>query len=294
MLHQVVPLASVDKVKRGDVKAQTLFKNCFNVLDGTDAPDVAIRELNQKLVISFENTRTSKTELYRAIDQSIPGIIQDDTLSPPDTLTEDEKSYLFQGYKLYQVVDENVSVADIDDASKAKLIAQVDLKDSVTVLTNFVYDDFLVAYVPTQKTDNVNAGLKQTFEISQDMFSLKALSNNRPYYFMAVAYAYNGYRPFDGLAPDELKSQKTPYLQGRKNVKVYSGIPHRPDHYNGGTVLNSEYGDGLIVTRIEGTGNGGNSLDLSQASVDEIMSGAPHRAVNPVYRQAGSYQCVDL
>ncbi len=281
------PLASVGVVKRGDVKAQSLFRNCFGVLDGPDAPDVAIRELNQKLVLSFEDTRTTKTELYKAIDQSIPNVVIDeinDTTSVADTLSEDEKSYHFQGYKLYQVSDPNVSVSDIDDPSKAKLIAQVDLKDSVGILVNYEFSDFLGAYVPTQKTIEGDQGLKQTFEISNDLFTLKSLSNNKPYYFMSISYAYNNYRPFNPSAPDETKQQKAPYLQGRKNVKVYSGIPHRPDFYNGGTVLNSDYGDGVIVTRLEGTGNGGNSIDLSQASVDEIMSGAPHRAMAPVYQ----------
>ncbi|MFN8153796.1 MAG: hypothetical protein U0Y08_05855 [Bacteroidia bacterium] len=280
------PLASVSVVKRSDALAQALFRNCFGVLDGPDAPAVAIREMDQKLILSFEGTKTNKTELYSQLDPNIPGVIIDqvnDTTFVPDTLTTDEKSYKFQGYKLYQVADENVSVADINDPAKAKLIAQLDIKDGVGKLINFSYDNFLNAYVPTQKTEDADQGLKQTFEITQDLFTLKALSNYRPYYFLAVSYAYNNYRPFDPMAPDETKQQKEPYLQGRKNVKVYSGIPHKPVVHNGGMVLNSQYGDGVVVTRIEGTGNGGNVLDMTQASIDEAMSGAPHRSLNPVY-----------
>ena len=280
------PLASVAVVKRADVLAQSLFKKCFKVLDGPDAPDMAIRELDQKLILTFEKTRTSKVELYSEEDGAIPGIVADqvdDSTVVFDTLTKDEKSYKFQGYKIYQVVDENVSVSDINDPAKAKLIAQLDMKDSVTKLVNYSFDNNLNAYVPTQYTEEVNNGVYHNFEITQDLFTLKPLANYRSYYFLAVSYASNNFRPFNALAPDESKQQKAPYLQGRKNVKVYSGIPHKPMVQNGGTVFNAAYGDGIEVKRIEGTGNGGNFLDLNEATVNEILGSADNRSANPVY-----------
>lgn len=280
------PLASVAVVKRSDALAQALFRNCFGVLDGPDAPPVTIRELDQQLIVSFENTRNPKVELYAQEDANIPGVVTDqvnDSTFVQDTLSLDERSYKFQGYKIYQVVNESVSVSDIEDPSKAKLIAQVDQKDNVTVLVNYTFDNFLNAYVPQQKTIESNTGIQQNFVIDRDLFTLKKLSNYKPYYFLAVSYAYNNYRPFNPLAPDDTKQQKTPYLQGRKNVKIYSGIPHKPVVNNGGTIANAVFGDGVKVKRIEGTGNGGNVLDLTQESVNEIMSGAPHIAVNPVY-----------
>ena len=61
------------------------------------------------------------------------------------------------------------------------------------------------------------------------------------------------------------------YAQGRKNIFSYSAIPHNNSPENFGTILNSQYGDGVEITRIEGTGNGGFSLKINQATEDEIL-----------------------
>lgn len=283
------PLASVSVVKRADDLAQRLFNRCFQVLDGPDAPEVAIRELDKRLILSLENTKTDKVEFYSQFDENIPGTIQNqinDSTTVTDTLTTDQRSFKFQGYKVYQVADRNVSVSDITDPAKAKLIAQVDLNDSIAKLVNFTFDNNLNAYVPVQKTDDVNQGITHTFEITNDLFSLQPLSNYRPYYFLVISYAANNFNPFNYQNPNTITQQAEPYLQGRRNVKIYSGIPHKPVVNNGGQVLNVEYGDGFEIRRIEGQGNGGNVLDLTQATVNEILSSAEHRAVAPVY-QAG-------
>jgi len=280
------PLASVSVVKRADDLAQRLFNNCFKVLDGPDAPEVAIRELDQKLILSLENTRNSKVELYSQFDKNIPGVVADqinDSTIVFDTLSIDERSYKFQGYKIYQVVDENVSISDINDLSKAKLLAQIDIKDDVTKLINFTFDNNLNAFIPEQKTEDVNAGLTHNLLITQDQFSLKPIVNYKPYYFMVISYAYNNYRSFNAAKPDPAVTQPEPYLQGRKNVKIYSAIPHKQVVNSGGLVLNSSFGTGFKVKRIEGTGNGGNVLDLSDETVAEILSSTSHFSVNPVY-----------
>jgi len=282
------PLASVSVVKRADDLAQRLFNNCFKVLDGPDAPEVAIRELDKELILTLENTRTPKVELYSQFDKNIPGVVGDqinDSTIVFDTLTVDERSYKFQGYKVYQVVNENVSVSDIEDPAKAKLIAQIDLEDDVTKLVNYNFDNNLNSYIPVQKTDEVNGGIKHNFIITQDLFTLKPIVNYRPYYFLVLSYAHNDYRTFNPQSPNPAVTQAEPYLQGRKNVKVYSGIPHKPVVNNGGMVLNSSFGDGFRIKRIEGTGNGGNVLDLTDETVSEILNSADNRAANPVYEK---------
>lgn len=279
------PLASVAVIKRADDLAQRLFNNCFKVLDGPDSPELAIRELDQKIILTLENTRTPKVELYTQFDKNIPGVVADqvnDSTVVFDTLTLDERSYKFQGYKIYQVANENVAVSDVEDPAKAKLIAQIDLADDVTKLVNYSFDNALNAYIPTQKTDEVNNGIVHNFVITQDLFSLKPVVNYKPYYFLVISYASNNYRTFNPLAPNPGNSQAEPYLQGRKNVKVYSAIPHKPV---GGLVINSSFGDGFEIKRVEGTGNGGNVLDLTSSTVDEILSSPDHRAVNPVYQR---------
>jgi hypothetical protein len=126
----------------------------------------------------------------------------------------------------------------------------------------------------------VNNGLKHSFIITKDLFSQKDLVNYKPYYFLVVSYAYNNYRPFDPL---NANTQNRPYVQGRNNIGTYSGIPHKSVVNNAGSVLNSAYGTGVQVKRIEGQGNGGNFLDMTQASVDEIFSSPTNSVQNPVY-----------
>ena len=275
------PLASVTLMKSADIAAQKLFKSCFQVKDGPPAPDLVIRELDQQLILSLENIDI--TEGFRFQDPNIPGTITTNGIT--EVLTADEQSYLFEGYKIYQVIDPLVKPSDFDDQAKAKLIAQLDLKNNFTYLVNYKKNDLLGGiYVPTQKTDDINAGIIHTFNIKNDLFRQIPLSNYRPYYFTVIAYAANNFRKFDQTVNNfELNTQAEPYLPGSKNVFVYSGIPHKQNVNNGGTILNSSYGSGIPVTRIEGAGNGGNSLDLTQSTIDEILSSPENRAFHPQY-----------
>ena len=76
---------------------------------------------------------------------------------------------------------------------------------------------------------------------------------------MAVAYGYNNFMPYDASTTDFGGGQQFPYKEGRKNgnggaIAVATGIPHDAIHENGGTIINSSYGDGPEITRIEGRG----------------------------------------
>ncbi|MEI7501389.1 MAG: hypothetical protein WCK84_13200, partial [Bacteroidota bacterium] len=51
----------------------------------------------------------------------------------------------------------------------------------------------------------------------------------------------------------------------------YTGIPHIPL----AEVTNSTYGEGPVITRIQGQGNGGMILDFSEATIKEILSKPP-------------------
>jgi hypothetical protein len=101
-------------------------------------------------------------------------------------------------------------------------------------------------------------------------FTDRRLVNHKPYYFTVVAYAYNEYEPFDQVLHPN--GQRKPFLAGRNNVKKYEGIPHMIDSEAGGTIQNSMYGYSPIITRIEGMGNGGNALELDEASHDAIVN----------------------
>src|SRR5690606_23280387 len=57
------------------------------------------------------------------------------------------------------------------------------------------------------------------------------------------------------------------------------------------TVLNADFGDGVIIKRLEGVGNGGNPLQMTEESEREAVLGVPHgggtlhQSVNPEYKR---------
>lgn len=275
------PLASVSLLKLADEKAQAIFDNCFKILDGPDAPDVAVRELDKKIILTLENTGTRKIELYNEIDAVIPKYLQNST-GGFDTLTDAQRSYKFQGYKVYQVADETVSDADVKDPVKVRLIAQIDLKDNIGQIINYEFDNNLNSYVPVEYATNVNNGIFHTFEITKDLFTQKPLVNYKPYYFLVVSYCHNNFKEFDPT--NGQNTQTRSYVQGRNNVAVYSAIPHATVVENGGTVINAAFGSGVQIKRIEGQGNGGNVADFTDATVNEILTSPLHRSANPVHQ----------
>jgi hypothetical protein len=267
-------LASIPLLKAADDKAQSLFNNCFKVLDGPDAPDMTIRELDNQLILSLDNDDLSNNynEGYNELD--------------PTIVKSKNNKYVFQGYQIFQLKDNTVTVADVHNPDKARLVAQCDVQDDVAQLINFYYDPNLNANIPVEEVNGANKGISHTFLVKQDLFATgsPALINHKPYYFTVLAYAYNRYAPFNPSNPDTLiYGQKKPYFAGRKNLKTYSGIPHNPGPDNNGQLLLAKFGSGPKITRLAGSGNGGLVLDLTAATIQEIISGTAYQALNPVY-----------
>lgn len=267
-----------------DQKAQALFDNDFQLIGGPDAPDITLRELDKEIILSLTNGVTSNNqgESYEEADPLIKSYI--DELSDSVIAANpgiDDSTFNFQGYKIYQLVNGQVSPAEYDDATKARLIFQCDLKDGVTKLINYNFDAVVGDDIPTLMVDGNDAGILHTFQITSDAFAEgnTQLINFKTYYYSVVAYAYNNFFPYD---PSEINSQKRPYLEGRKNIKIYTAVPHIPDPENNGMQLNAAYGDGPEITRIEGIGNGGYFLDLTEESVSNIL--ASNTVLYPTYK----------
>ena len=49
------PFESVKLLRIADDKAQALFDNCFEIVSGPDAPDVAVQELENELILYLTN-----------------------------------------------------------------------------------------------------------------------------------------------------------------------------------------------------------------------------------------------
>lgn len=268
--------ASVELLRKVDDKCQSMFDNCFKVLDGPNAPDLTIRELDKTLIIFLSNSETSNNahEDYAEMDPNIP---DGDTID--GKWVDFDKYFRFEGYKVYQLANAEVSADEINDDTKARLIFQCDIKNNVSRIINFVYDENLGYSVPTLEVEGADNGVTHSFVVTQDQFTKNndpSLVNHHTYYFMAIAYAYNNYLTYDPETT-EGQGQKEPYLAGRKNIKLYSAIPHKIVN---GTVVNSSYGDKPVITRWTGIGNGGNQLELNEADVEELLKSAPASETN--------------
>ncbi len=267
------PNASVELLKLADDKCQNLFENCFQVINGPKAPDLTMREMDKEIVIYLSNRKFADkgNNFQGKYEEYDFNIVFDDTVASSD---RGDSTYNFEGYQIFQVIDPTVSVADLYDVSKSRLAFQCDIKNDIGRIINYETDAELGALVPVERVNGENEGLKQSVKITKDFFSNETLVNNKQYYYIAVAYGYNEYHKYsdDPSAQIEgemdLYGQQRPYLAGRGNIKAYTAIPHK----NIGTVLNSAYGDGMALTRIEGKGNGDNFVDLQEESVEEILA----------------------
>lgn len=279
--------ASVELLQKVDDKCQILFDNCFKVLDGPDAPDLTAQEMDKTVILYINNSFSSNNygEKYKEFNPAIP-------LKSDDGVLYDQY-YHFEGYQIFQLSDASVSVADIYDADKARLVYQCDLKNfdanqnAIGQLVNYTYNDQIGGNIPQIMVQGANEGILHSVKITEDQFATgdKRLVNHKKYYYLAISYAYNNYAPYsqDPNVTNGLNGQKTTYLAGRKGaggaaITPITVIPHITTPEAGGTQMQAAYGDQPQITRVEGQGNGGIVLDLTSSSVDKIMSGAPWRA----------------
>lgn len=266
--------ASVGEVKRADDKAQRLFEVCFKIIDAPHAPELQIIELDKELIFHIYNIKGSNNYVNSTEDYSE----EDPFIVCPENNQNCDTKYRFQGYQVFQLKDQSCSVNDINDNSKARLVFQCDIKDSVSRLVNFEYDNQIGYAVPTVKVEGGDAGIQHTFKLTDDAFATgdKRLINHKSYYYVAIAYAYNNYKKYDPTDANTLDGQKLPYLPSRmgygKPIQIYSAMPHISSPANNGTILNASYGYGPKIIQLDGHGNGNNELKITDATVNRILS----------------------
>ena len=247
---------SFDVLRKADDKAQILFFNDFKLIDGPVAPVFKGVELDREIILVLDQTKA--TEAYIDSIKNKNG---------------DNINFKFQGYQVYQLANSTVTAGDLEDVTQARLIWQSDIQDGIGRIVNFEDDPKLPEDIPVIKVEGQDNGIEHTLQLKQDAFATgdNKLVNHKPYYFLVISYAFTDDPNFE-----------QPYLAGRK-VSTMTAIPHKTNPQNGGTVINSTYGDGVQITRIEGLGNGGNVLDLTLETEAQILSGAPYSVNNPVY-----------
>ncbi|MEA1877842.1 MAG: hypothetical protein U9N86_13375 [Bacteroidota bacterium] len=194
-------LASVDKMLLADEKAQRLFDNCFQLINGPDAPELTIIEQDQKLTFHIWNKPNSNNHL-EAYKERDPSIIC------PAIDPECDVFYNFQGYQIWQLKDNAASVDDAtnQDDNKARLIFQCDIRDGISQIINFEWNQQMQASVPRIEVEGADIGIEHSFVIEKDLFSSdeNTLINFKDYYYVAVAYAHNNFMQYDQSNPDRL------------------------------------------------------------------------------------------
>jgi hypothetical protein len=283
--------SSVNALRVADTKAQALFDNCFRILEPPHAPVLSVQELGNELILMLDNPNTSNNYQEQYIEEDKINIVDPtgagDTLANGNPIIYD-KFYRFEGYQIYQMKDELATVGDLDDATKARLVAQCDIKNGVSRLVNFDFDEELGFSIPNEKVDGEDDGIRHSFRVTEDLFATgdRAVVNHKTYYYMAVAYGYNNFKTYSTTEASGLDGQKKPYLRSRINadgtpLEAIAAVPHFVAPELGGTVANSYYGSSPQIKRLDGRGNGGSALDLTSASEASIVANG--YLADPVY-----------
>lgn len=257
---QVYPCPDLGDLTQADDLAQALFNNCFILPDGPDAPDVDFIELDRELILILSNnpqTSNNPYERYRERGLEVPAGVEDST-------------YVFEGYLVYQLANGNVTTGELEDVTKARLVFQVDKRNGISKIFNWQPiegPNESTVWVPVEQIDGADDGIRHTFQITEDAFGTtdRRLVNHKHYYYTAIAYAYNEFEPFDPLTTN---GQRSPYLEGRRNIFTYNPVPHPPVYRN----LDGLYGEGPTVTRLDGQGAGETFLEMHPDEYDAILA----------------------
>lgn len=266
---QTYPCPSIRALQQSDDIAQNLFNTCFDIQEGPDAPDLDFIELDQELIVVLTNdtillNSNNAYEEYQEVGLTIPD-------------GEEDNMYVFEGYQVYQLASEQVVFGDPTDRldpDKVRLVFQADLRNDIGKIFNWeALDDEETPtpntyFLPTLEVDGSDQGIRHTFRITEDQFASgdRRLINHKKYYFVAVAYGYNEFEPFD---PENGGfGQRLPYIEGRGNIgdgelDFYTVIPRPITDRK----LNAEYGQTVPITRTDGIGNGGKFVDLSEETI---------------------------
>ena len=319
------PNTSFTTIKSIDDNAQALFDANFNTVEGPNAPRMVCRELDRRLVFYLVNDygsnnygenygNTAKTATANYADSLtyhqtvIKALASKDLLVyGTDTVAaKNDSLYRFQGYRVFQLANSNVTSAEIFDPNtgevdptKAAEVFQCDVRDSIGTIVNYVKNTSIsdTTWVPQVKVQGKDSGILHSFEITTDAFSTtsdKRLVNYQNYYFVAIAYAYNdftynkitkkgGFDPRNATATQDQPYLGSAHAAGFTNISVVVGLPN-PANGAMGTVINSDYGSGIIVTRLEGVGNGGNVVQLNDASMTAAVTN--NQVDSAVYNEA--------
>jgi len=297
------PNTSFKKIRLADDQAQALFDNNFKTIQGPQAPLLVKREMDNKIIFYLSNPfgSTNFLEKYGYETDSVAYRVKSlkaVNAKSPDSL------YKFEGYIVYQLKSNQVSIGQIFDergelnTELAQIVFQCDIKNGITQVVNWQKDINIVncpdtCWYPVVKVNGKDSGITHSFVVTEDKFASganKKLVNYKNYYYVAIAYARNNFANFDPRHAEA--TQDVVYLESAQGpgggpIQIVEAMPN-PFSHTVGTQFNSDYGNGVVIKRLEGIGNGGNALELTDESRNEALSESTgYLSAQPTY-QAGA------
>ncbi len=137
------------------------------------------------------------------------------------------EKYNFEGIKIYQVRSENFDLTELDNINFSRLVYQGDIENGVNELYNWFLapnpdPNQSLIWIPERQVDGADIGIEAEFLFDRDEFTGLPPVSGTEYYFVAVSYGYNNYKPFDWIGfPDETElGQQYTYLEGSCGIKV--------------------------------------------------------------------------
>lgn len=280
-------IGSFGKLLAADDLAQERFDECFKRNVGPNNPNIEIVEGDESLIFTIipdtivrqaGKTPLMTTENYTERNRRVQ--------------TGNDLFYRFQGYKLYQLADDRVSVQELDNPDRARPLQGdadgdgnadingiMDIQDGITDILSLEYNATLDAFVNTPKVkSSPDKGIYNSFKVNKDAFAssgLGAISNFKKYYFAVIAYGFHNN-----------EAAKNPYIQGVENFKIYTAIPHKANPESFGTIAKEPFGTGFAITRLKGIGNSGNEIELGEGMEQAILSNG--KVGNVVYERGKS------
>lgn len=280
---------SFKKIRAADDIAQSLFDQGFKRANGPEAPVLTIRELDQKLIFYISNPERSNNYNERYGD---PNYINDPKYRVTSNKAKAQKSadsvYRFEGYRVFQLRDSSLTNLYDENGNLRDGVIEIfqcDIKNGVKQITNYSKNLEVVSPIDqfnaTVKVTGKDSGIVHSFVVTDDKFASgsNTLVNYKTYYYAVVAYAYNNFAPFD--PHNEVGTQDIAYFES-KSPNKYAVMPN-PMNQRGDTFMNSSYGQGVVITRLEGIGNGGLDVQLNDTSEAAILLSATGQIPYPTY-----------
>ena len=211
-------LSSVAVLKYNDKFAQFAYDNDFNLPQPPPAPAVSVFEGDGYITLSWA-----------------------DEASYQPSENYNQAGFKFEGYKVYQLPNATASAAD------GAVVAVYDLPNGVKVISEPALDGATGLFFDKPAHVGGDFGVSRTLVIKNDALKNRPLSNDRPYYFGVVAYAYledNAGAPFKSL---------------ESSLQIISIIPKKPDP---GVAYATDTGDYFDMEHSAGTSDGQGRIEV--------------------------------